>query len=246
MHVNGPKIWGAARVVGRLVTIHLVVGMLGAVGLAMLLAARPDVLGGDRVEVIGPKYDPQRLGIWLQERSLGRSSVRFMLGRSLVFENVDGQLAPVVPRPEEVGPGWMEDWSRKLPRMHAAGIMVSTDEVREHAFGWPRLCLKSSELSEIKALGGWREYTEGLAEFGDFSVPVMPLPSGLAYNTALLGCPGSGTAVILAFMGRVARRRAGLCVACAYHLDPELMTCPECGRAPGVEVEQSAPQRRAA
>lgn len=237
-----------ARASGRVVMIHAVVGVLGAVGLAMLLAVRPDVLGGDRVEVVGPVYDPERLGIWLQERAPGRSSVRFMLGRSLIFEDVEGELVPVVPRPEGIGPEWMEDWSRKLPEMHAAGIMVSTDEVREHAFGWPRLCLKSSELSEIKALGGWREYTEGLATFGDFSVPVIPMAFGLVYNASVLGFPGSMTAVVFAGARAVVRRRSGLCVGCAYQLDDELLICPECGRATGVQAEEreSKPARRAA
>ncbi len=192
------------------------------------------MLGGDRVEVIGPKYDPQRLGIWIQERSPGRSSVRFMLGRSRVYKSVDGQPVPIYPRPEQVGPAWMEDWSRKISRMHAAGIMVSTDEIREHAFGWPRLCLKTAELSEIKAAGGWRVYTEGLATFGDFGVPVTPMASGLAFNTLVLGIPGSGTVLVFGFMRTVSRRRAGRCIGCAYSLDGGVMICPECGRATGV------------
>ncbi len=227
---------------------HAVFGLAASVALAMLLSIRPDVMRGERVEVIGPKYDPDRLGIWLQERSPGRSSVRFMLGRSLIFEQVDGRLQPVVPRPEAVGPAWMEDWSRRLPRMHAAGIMVSTDEVREHAFGWPRLCLKTSELSEIKALGGWREYTEGLATFGDLSVPVLPLPSGLAFNTALLGFPGSLGLIGAGVIRYVARRRAGVCLGCAYAIDEELLVCPECGRATGRPLPgmPEAPCRRAA
>ena len=226
---------------------HAVFGLAASVALAMLLSIRP-VMRGERVEVIGPKYDPDRLGIWLQERSPGRSSVRFMLGRSLIFEQVDGRLQPVVPRPEAVGPAWMEDWSRRLPRMHAAGIMVSTDEVREHAFGWPRLCLKTSELSEIKALGGWREYTEGLATFGDLSVPVLPLPSGLAFNTALLGFPGSLGLIGAGVIRYVARRRAGVCLGCAYAIDEELLVCPECGRATGRPLPgmPEAPCRRAA
>ena len=248
MGTDGSRLWSAARLGARLVVVHAAVGLAGAVGLAMTLAVRPGLLGGDRGEVIGPKYDPQRLGIWIQERATGRSTVRFMLGRSLVYESVEGQLVPVVPRPEGVAPAWVEDWSRKLPRMHAAGIMVSTDEVREHAFGWPRLCLKMSELSEIKASGGWRAYTEGLARFGDFSVPVMPVGPGLAYNAALLGLPGSVGVVGLALVRRVTRRRAGLCVGCAYRLDEETLICPECGRGVGRASSEgeAAPARRAA
>ncbi len=232
----------------RLATIHCVVGVVGAAGFAMMLAVRPDLMRADRVEVVGPLYDPERLGVWIQERSPGRSTVRFMLGRSRIFESVDGQPVPVIPRPERAGPEWMEDWSRKIPRMHAEGIMVSNDEVREYAFGWPRLCLKTSELSEIKALGGWREYTEGLATFGDFSVPVLPMASGLVFNTAVLGIPGSATLLVMGFMRSVARRRAGRCVGCAYELDGELLICPECGRETGIEGEaqESAPLRRAA
>jgi len=236
-----------SRAVVRLAVIHAVVGVLGATGLAMILAVRPDVLGGERIEVVGPMYDPERLGIWLQERSPGRCSVRFMLGRSRVFESVDGRPVPVIPRPEAPGPEWMEDWATRIADLHAAGIMVSTDEVREHAFGWPRLCLKTSELNEIKALGGWREYTEGLATFGDFSVPVTPMVSGLAFNALLFGFPGSTAVLVFGLVRSISRRRAGCCVGCAYALDEGSLICPECGRATGTQTRTiDAPRERRA
>ncbi len=248
MGTISPKVWSALRVVTRLTTVHVVVGAVGAGGLATMLAARPDLMRADKVEVVGPLYDPERLGVWMQEQSPGRSTVRFMLGRSRIFESVDGQPVPIIPRPERVGPEWMEDWSQRIPRMHAQGIMVSTDEVREYAFGWPRLCLKTTELSEIKAMGGWREYTEGLATFGDFILPVLPLASGLAYNTALLGIPGSATLIVVGLVRTLARKRAGVCIGCAYELDGELLICPECGRSTGTggDASDSEPLRRAA
>ncbi len=222
--------------------MHVAAGLGLTLAVALTLANTSTTRAA---RVVGPYYDPERLGVWIAERTPGRCSVVFMLARSRIYE--DGPSGPrlVRPTPERSAPAWTTDWSRRIPELQASGTMIDPTQTQEHAFGWPMACLASADYIVRTPGGTVVPVTEHAATHAGVVIPDRVWAPGLAMNTLVLGAPAS-----VAYLGgslalAVSRRRRGVCAACAYPLDPELAICPECGRGT-VDGSAASPARRAA
>ncbi|MEZ6242364.1 MAG: hypothetical protein R3B57_04910 [Phycisphaerales bacterium] len=224
MHRPRDKTFG--RGVLRLALAHAAFGLAGALALAVWLT---NTSTRQAPRVVGPYYDPGRLGVWLEERTWGSRSVMFMLARSEIYE--DGPDGPrlMQPRPERASPAWATDWSRRIPAMQAAGEMIDPTQTFEHAYGWPAPCLATSEYLVQRANGTSVAQTEHVERICGVVLPTRVWAPGLVIDALALGAPASVT-LAGAGMFRVSRRRRrGLCTACAYPIDQEIGVCPECG-----------------
>lgn len=220
---------GWVRLAARLGVIHAVGGAVAALGIAVALANTAP--GADTPRVDGPFYDPARLGVWIQERTPGRRTVLFMLGRSRVHERTSAGLRLVEPRPERATPAWATDWSRRIPELHAAGDFVDPAQAMDFGYGWPLVCLHSAQVLGPGARGTLTARDEGVVELAGVRVPTGVSVAGVAASALVLGAPLSGAIGAFRGLRRAIRRRRGVCTVCAYAIDPELRICPECGTA---------------
>ena len=114
------------------------------------------------------------------------------------------------------------------------------DAVITEASGWPALCLKHSAVvpshggsyppASVANPGAWRPLARGNPPL---TLPLAPIASGLAINTALYGSLVLAGLCLLPWARRALRRRRGRCGACGY--DRRGLTaepCPEYGAAP--------------
>ncbi len=206
--------------------VHIAAGLGAALLIAVALA---NTTTGATPRLLGPFYDPDRLGIWLEERTPGRRSVIFMLARSRIYEDAPGAPRLVSPRPERASPAWTTDWSRAIPAMQASGTMIDPTQTQEHAFGWPAVCLASADYLEEQAGGTFIARSEHAHRINGVVVPGRVWAPGLVINTLVLGAPAGAAYLVGTLIISMARRHRGVCPLCCYPTDPEITVCPECG-----------------
>lgn len=190
------------------------------------------------------------LAFWRAWRGYGVGIVYDNIGRSYEGE-FDGQLWWVL---QQRGPGYgsftylgspvpMEHVSRKdWPRLAAPPWCPPDRNIDQRwvmAFGWPCLaaCFRA-EGTDLAMREGVDYAFHGALKFGEIGrgttvrLPLIPIASGMACDTAFYAAAWSTTVWGCAYMRRRWRRRGGRCGRCGYDrrgLDGA--PCPECGLA---------------
>lgn len=209
----------------------LVICAFGGVTLSVLVAwwsaYSEDPSESTRMFVSEPPYSPQRkCNGWIINILWDGSEMKVM-SYAMDMES-KSDLKFYNKTPNGIGPTW--SITRQSPT--TTGITPG-DIIFEESRGWPAQC-------GVTVIGGsghplsWQTYS-GI-EFGSHRVypeiprvlPIKPIWSGLAVNTAFYG-------VIVFFLIRIfksarsaIRKRKGLCCGCGYTMNT-LGQCPECG-----------------
>jgi hypothetical protein len=96
--------------------------------------------------------------------------------------------------------------------------------------GWPFRSLGGDWLSEFDHRG-WTFASRWLwSPSSELTLALRPIWPGFAANTALYTLLFTTPVLIARATRRWQRRRAGLCITCAYDLRGSSGLCPECGR----------------
>ena len=130
---------------------------------------------------------------------------------------------PTVSYPD----GWVQIESREAfgyaAEVHLKFATADDSDVVRHKrlAGWPLFCARQVTLFQMH---------DGYNAFPDIdnSVPLRPIPLGLAVDAATFGALAFALVTSVTWVMRRARARAGTCEACGYQLRG-LARCPECG-----------------
>ena len=132
-------------------------------------------------------------------------------------------------------------WRAKLAHRPIPGwaVVSMPDAVITEASGWPALCLKHSAVvaspggsyppASVANPGAWRPLARGNPPL---TLPLAPIASGLAINTAFYGSLVLARLCLLPWARSALRRHRNHCPRCNYDLRATSpgSPCPECGR----------------
>jgi hypothetical protein len=196
------------------------------------------------VSVLGSWRDPEVVSGLLTPRGSGESTIRVAqawepgaLARGIETYDAGtgawgepGWLMPVAFRSRVGEEGEFAAWGNLRRALRGEAVHGG-----EQARGWPRLAFRATTVDGVAYRGGL-VFADASARYGGRLAPVIPLipmPLGLAADTALYGGV-VGAAVEGFYVARRARRRRrSRCAGCGYALEGigRGARCPECGRA---------------
>jgi hypothetical protein len=102
--------------------------------------------------------------------------------------------------------------------------------------GFPFRCMRWTIDLRIGAdrPSAWVGGIETAGTFGGLDenrrIPLMPQPVGMALNVLIVSAGMVLPGMVWRRAIEIRRRRRGLCVGCAYPIEPSISACPECGR----------------
>jgi hypothetical protein len=210
---------------GRLTGIALVMGLMTAVAAAWLCVVFP---GAGQPLVMGP--GPAARDGCLAKQVRASATRRTFFAMSLADVLTGRRWGKPPEYRQEPAHEWLPRWAQSALSIREEPdwtdpMTLVTSSRHASAAGWPRLALYCTWRYDPAPVS-----RDGIRIDRHKFLPLRPIWSGLAANTAMFGALWWMVLVSPPAVRRHLRRRQGRCVVCGYDLKGQREAgCPECG-----------------